>query len=158
MLWHFYTPFRTIWTGYGFRDALNLRTNWWDSDAIGIGQGPILIMAENHRWQKVWQVFAQNLNLDGDGVERGEDEPMNQARCSNQKAPRGGAPSCSILTMQAMPRSLKSNFLSESEGGISAAATQQERQRQDAQAQENECRGFGNDADILPLCRQVIGR
>lgn len=58
---HLYTQFRTnIWTGYGFRDAFNLRANWWDSDVLGIDQGPILIMAENYRSQKVWQVFAQN--------------------------------------------------------------------------------------------------
>lgn len=55
-----YTQFRTnIWTGYGFRDAFNLQTNWWDADVIGIDQGPILLMAENYRSQRVWQVFSQ---------------------------------------------------------------------------------------------------
>ena len=57
---YFYTPFRTdIWIGDGFRDAFTLRTNWWDSDVIGLDQVPILIMVENCS-QKVWQVFAQN--------------------------------------------------------------------------------------------------
>ena len=54
---YFYTPFRTdIWIGDGFRDAFNLRTNWWDSDVFGLDQGPILIMVENCS-QKVWQVL-----------------------------------------------------------------------------------------------------
>jgi hypothetical protein len=58
---YLYTQFRTnIWTGYGFRDAFNLQTNWWDADVIGIDQGPILLMVENYRSQKVWQIFSQN--------------------------------------------------------------------------------------------------
>ncbi len=61
---YLYTQFRTnIWTGYGFRDAFNLQTNWWDADVIGIDQGPILLMVENYRSQKVWQVFARNPEI-----------------------------------------------------------------------------------------------
>jgi len=57
---YLYTQFRTnIWTGYGFRDAFNLRAGWWDPDVLGIDQGPILIMAENYRSQKVWELFSQ---------------------------------------------------------------------------------------------------
>jgi hypothetical protein len=57
---YFYDQFRTnIWTGYGFRDAFNLTANWWDPDVLGIDQGPILIMLENHRTQKVWRLFMQ---------------------------------------------------------------------------------------------------
>src|SRR5262249_11225125 len=57
---YFYDQFRTnIWTGYGFRDAFNLQARWWDPDIIGIDQGPILVMVENYRSQKVWQVFGQ---------------------------------------------------------------------------------------------------
>ena len=57
---YFYDQFRTnIWTGYGFRDAFNLTANWWDPDVLGIDQGPILIMLENHRTQKVWKLFMQ---------------------------------------------------------------------------------------------------
>jgi len=58
---YLYTQFRTnLWTGYGFRDAFNLRTNWWGPDTIGIDEGPILLMAENYRSQRVWQTFSQN--------------------------------------------------------------------------------------------------
>jgi len=57
---YFYDQFRTnIWTGYGFRDAFNLKANWWDPDVLGIDQGPILLMLENHRTQKVWRRFMQ---------------------------------------------------------------------------------------------------
>jgi hypothetical protein len=48
-----------IWCDYGFRDAFNPTANWWDPDVIGIDQGPILIMAENHRFQRVWRMFMQ---------------------------------------------------------------------------------------------------
>jgi hypothetical protein len=58
---YFYDTYRTnIWTGYGFRDAFNLQADWWDSDVLGIDQGPILLMAENYRSEKVWRLFAQN--------------------------------------------------------------------------------------------------
>lgn len=57
---HFYDQFRTdIWTGYGFRDAFNLEVNWWGPDVLGIDQGPILLMAENHRSEHVWRVFMK---------------------------------------------------------------------------------------------------
>ncbi len=47
---HFYDQYRTnIWTPYGFCDAFNLTANWWDPEVLGIDQGPILIMIENHR-------------------------------------------------------------------------------------------------------------
>lgn len=61
---HLYDAFRTnIWCVYGFRDAFNLTANWWDTDVIGIDQGPILVMAENYRFQKVWRVFMRNAEI-----------------------------------------------------------------------------------------------
>lgn len=59
---YFYTNFvRTLWTAYGFRDAFNLGgAGWWDTDELGIDQGPIVIMIENYRTQKVWRLFMQN--------------------------------------------------------------------------------------------------
>jgi hypothetical protein len=57
----FYDQFRTnLWTGYGFRDAFNLRANWWGPDVLGIDQGPMVIMIENYRSQSVWRTFMQN--------------------------------------------------------------------------------------------------
>jgi len=52
-----------IWSVYGFRDAFNLTANWWDTDVIGIDQGPILIMLENYRSEKVWRVFMRNPEI-----------------------------------------------------------------------------------------------
>ena len=52
-----------IWTQYGFRDAYNLRTSWFDPDVLGIDQGPIVIMIENYRSQSVWNVFMRNADV-----------------------------------------------------------------------------------------------
>lgn len=57
----FYTRFRlNIWTAYGFRDAFNIGAGWYASDVLGIDQGPIVIMIENYRNQRVWQLFMQS--------------------------------------------------------------------------------------------------
>ena len=57
---HFYDTYRTnLWTTEGFRDAYNVRANWWGSDVIGIDQGPIVLMAENYRTGSTW---ARMLN------------------------------------------------------------------------------------------------
>jgi len=57
----FYSRFRSrIWTEYGFRDAFNIGAGWYDTDELGIDQGPIVIMIENYRTQRVWQLFMQN--------------------------------------------------------------------------------------------------
>jgi hypothetical protein len=64
---NFYTKYRKqIWTTYGFRDAFNLGQQWFGPDELGIDQGPIVIMIENYRTQRVWKLFMQN-----DEVKRG---------------------------------------------------------------------------------------
>jgi hypothetical protein len=52
-----------LWTPYGFRDAFNLQVNWWDSDIIGIDQGPMVIMIENYRTGSVWDRFMRNADV-----------------------------------------------------------------------------------------------
>ncbi len=48
-----YDRYRTnLWTENGFRDAFNLGINWFDSDELGIDQGPFVVMIENYRTQK----------------------------------------------------------------------------------------------------------
>jgi hypothetical protein len=61
----FYTRFRIhIWTAYGFRDAFNIGAGgWYDTDELGIDEGPIVIMIENYRTQKVWQLFMRNSEV-----------------------------------------------------------------------------------------------
>jgi hypothetical protein len=60
-MWNNYRP--NLWMKYGFRDAFNIGKNWWDSDVIGIDQGPIIIMIENYRTGKVWKRFMQNPDV-----------------------------------------------------------------------------------------------
>jgi len=52
-----------IWTPYGFRDAFNLSVNWYDTDVIGIDQGPMIIMIENYLNGRVWTRFMQNPDV-----------------------------------------------------------------------------------------------
>ena len=61
---YFYSHYRThIWTAYGFRDAFNLGAQWYDTDELGIDQGPIVIMIENYRTQAPWRLFMQNQRV-----------------------------------------------------------------------------------------------
>ncbi len=56
-----YDQFQTkLWTVYGFREALNLQANWWGPHVLGIDQGPILLMAENYSYGRVWERFMKN--------------------------------------------------------------------------------------------------
>jgi len=67
-----------LYGDYGFRDALNpsftapvkLRhgrvvpgKGWYDTDYLGIDQGPILAMIENHRSGLVWKVLRGNPHI-----------------------------------------------------------------------------------------------
>jgi hypothetical protein len=45
------------WKRYGFVDAFNPLTGWYDQDVIGIDQGISMLMAENQRTGFVWQIF-----------------------------------------------------------------------------------------------------
>jgi hypothetical protein len=63
---NFYKSFRTrIWTSYGFRDSFNLGASpqYFGPDELGIDQGPIVIMIENYRTQKIWNVFMRNSEV-----------------------------------------------------------------------------------------------
>jgi hypothetical protein len=63
-LLYFYTQFRArIWTAFSFRDAFNIGKGWYDTDELGIDQGPIVIMIENYRTQHPWQLFMQNAEV-----------------------------------------------------------------------------------------------
>jgi hypothetical protein len=48
------------WCRYGFVDAFNPLTNWYDTDVIGIDTGIIMVMAENARTGFVWDTFMRN--------------------------------------------------------------------------------------------------
>jgi len=48
------------WSRYGFVDAFNPLTNWYDTDVIGIDTGITMLMAENLRTGFVWNTFMKN--------------------------------------------------------------------------------------------------
>jgi hypothetical protein len=71
-----YARFRThIWTPYGFRDAFNLGAQWYGPDELGIDEGPIVIMIENYRTQRPWQLFMQNQEVQS-GLQRAGFMPL----------------------------------------------------------------------------------
>ncbi len=49
-----------VWKKYGFVDAFNPLTGWYDADVLGIDLGITMLMAENHRTQFVWNMFMKN--------------------------------------------------------------------------------------------------
>jgi hypothetical protein len=67
------------WSAYGFFDAFNPTfaavgapaqmgrvvpgVGWFDTDYLGIDQGPIVLMVENHRNGLVWQVLRRNPDV-----------------------------------------------------------------------------------------------
>ena len=73
---YFYSHYRPrIWTAYGFRDAFNLGAQWVGPDELGIDQGPIVIMIENYRTQRVWQRLMQNAVIQA-GLQRAGFKPL----------------------------------------------------------------------------------
>jgi hypothetical protein len=48
------------WQRYGYVDAFNPLTGWYDSDVLGIDLGIMAVMAENQRSGFVWQTFMSN--------------------------------------------------------------------------------------------------
>jgi hypothetical protein len=63
-LQYLYSHGRTaLWTQYGFIDAFNQSVSWYDTDELGIDQGPIVIMIENYRTQRPWRLFMQNAEI-----------------------------------------------------------------------------------------------
>jgi hypothetical protein len=49
-----------VWTKYGFVDAFNPLTRWYDTDVLGIDLGITMLMAENRRTGFVWEQFMKN--------------------------------------------------------------------------------------------------
>jgi hypothetical protein len=49
-----------VWKRYGFVDAFNPATDWFNPDVIGIDVGITMLMAENARSGFVWDTFMKN--------------------------------------------------------------------------------------------------
>ena len=64
------------WTRYGFVDAFNPITNWYDTDVVGIDTGITMLMAENARSGFVWETFMKNpearLGMERAGFKSGD--------------------------------------------------------------------------------------
>src|SRR2546422_10417789 len=63
---------------YGFVDAFNPLTNWFNADVIGIYLGITLLMAENGRSGFVWETFMKNEDVRR-GMERAGFKPDGRA-------------------------------------------------------------------------------
>ncbi|HEX4167548.1 MAG TPA: glucoamylase family protein [Bryobacteraceae bacterium] len=48
------------WSKYGFVNAFNPLTSWYDTDVVGIDTGISMLMAENLRTGFVWETFMKN--------------------------------------------------------------------------------------------------
>ncbi len=48
------------WSKYGFVNAFNPLTNWYDDDVVGIDTGISMLMAENLRTGFIWETFMKN--------------------------------------------------------------------------------------------------
>jgi hypothetical protein len=49
-----------LWGKYGFRDAFNPGRRWVSDRYLGIDQGPIVVMIENHRTRLPWRLFMSH--------------------------------------------------------------------------------------------------
>lgn len=49
-----------VWSRYGFVNAFNPMSNWYDTDVVAIDTGITLLMAENLRTGLVWKTFMKN--------------------------------------------------------------------------------------------------
>lgn len=60
VLHNMYDNYPLLWGPYGFRDAFHPGISWYDTDYLGIDQGPILLMIENYRNQQIWGRMMQD--------------------------------------------------------------------------------------------------
>jgi hypothetical protein len=56
-----YNNYPSLWGTYGFKDAFNLSKvpAWYDTDFLGIDQGPIVLMIDNYTGNTIWNRFMQ---------------------------------------------------------------------------------------------------
>jgi hypothetical protein len=64
-----------LWGPYGFKDAFNPTQQWFAADYLAIDQGPIVLMIENYRTGRIWQVFMQHAAIQR-GLERAGFTPV----------------------------------------------------------------------------------
>jgi hypothetical protein len=52
-----------LWGVYGFRDAINVGEDWVSPVFLGLDEGPIAVMIENHRTGLLWDLFMANPEI-----------------------------------------------------------------------------------------------
>ncbi|HEV2322923.1 MAG TPA: glucoamylase family protein [Terracidiphilus sp.] len=60
VLHNIHDHYPNAWGRYGFVDAFNPLTGWYDTDVVGIDTGITMLMAENARTGYVWEMFMKN--------------------------------------------------------------------------------------------------
>lgn len=60
---------RYLWGPYGFYDAYNPTLNWVSPIYMGLNQGPSVVMIENYRTGKVWELFMSHPDVQA-GLEK----------------------------------------------------------------------------------------
>jgi hypothetical protein len=84
-MWNHYRP--VLWGPYGWRDGFNLSIGpWYATDVIGIDQGPILMMIENHLNGRPWQRFMSHPAI-ALGLQRAGFEPYVLGATPGDRAP-----------------------------------------------------------------------
>ena len=65
------------WGPYGLRDAFNVSVapSWYDTDYLGIDQGPIVLMIENYTLGSIWNRFMRNADI-LNGLQRANFTPV----------------------------------------------------------------------------------
>jgi hypothetical protein len=94
---NFFDNYPLLWSTYGFRDGFNLTSNpdWYGPDVLGIDQGPIILMIENHRNQRPWLRFMQNEDVQR-GLTRAGFTPVSDV-------PEAGRPPVALQLAQNRP-------------------------------------------------------
>ncbi|KQS42008.1 glucoamylase family protein [Pedobacter sp. Leaf194] len=64
-----------VWGKYGFYDAYSETDNWYPKRYLGIDQGPMVVMIENHRSGLLWKLFMQNQDVKNGLTKLGFEHP-----------------------------------------------------------------------------------
>jgi hypothetical protein len=74
---------KQAWSRYGFVNAFNPLSNWYDTDVIGIDTGITMLMAENLRTGFVWNTFMKSEEAKR-GLQRAGFAPYNVSYLEEQ--------------------------------------------------------------------------
>ena len=73
---------KKAWLKYGFVDAFNPATGWYNTDVLGIDVGVTILMAENARSGFVWKTFMSSDEARG-ALKAAKFRPLTQAEAAS---------------------------------------------------------------------------